>query len=285
MSPNKFFSFNRFYLLLRNDMLLNHKKYLLTIAGAFILGFIVLYTSMPSYVVKGDFRFIFDSGRYTTAFIMCLLGLLAFVGSAFSELSTKVKTSNYLLLPASTFEKFLSKFVIYVLAGTAIFLIVFWVDAHLARYLALSNLKGTNNELLGPEKEKYIAVFNYSMLLIKKMYPVVSYWNWLDGLALIFGMLSIGMYFFTVKIFFKKLGLIKTAISFVAVIYVGTVIMSLLSFLFFPDTKVFYQISNEMDYRLKNGYFNIEMWMYLTAYSVSIFIIPFGYFKLKEKQV
>ncbi len=284
MNSNKFFSFSRFYLLLHNDILLNHKKYLLTIAGAFILGFIVIYTSMPGYVVKGDFRFVFDAGRYNQTFVMCLLGLLAFVGSAFSELSTKVKTSNYLLLPASTFEKFLSQFVIYALAGTAIFLIVFWVDAQMARYLALSKLNATNNELLGPDKGKYIEVFNYTMLLIKNKYPVISYWNWFNGLAMIFGMFSIGMYFFSVKIFFKKLGLIKTAISFIVVVYFGIIVMIILSHLFFPDTKAF-DVSNALDYKLSNGFFNIEMGMYLSAYCVSLFIIPFGYFKLKEKQL
>lgn len=279
-----FFSFNRFYLLLRNDILLNHKKYLLTIAGAFILGFIVLYTSMPGYVHKGDFRFVFDAQRYTTAFGMCLLGLLAFVGSAFSELSTKIKTSNYLMLPASTFEKILSQFVIYVLAGSAIFVIVFWVDAHLARYAILSNLKSVYNEDLGPDKSKYIEVFKYSMLLIKNKYPAISYWNWFEGLAIIFGMFSIGMYFFSVKIFFKKLGLIKTAISLIAVVYLGAVVMTLLSHIFYPETKGF-DISNALDYKLPNGLFNFEMWLYLSAYCVSLFIIPFGYFKLKEKQL
>ena len=284
MNSNMFFSFNRFYFLLRNDMLLNHKKYLLTIAGAFILGFIVLYTSMPGYVHKGDFRFVFDAQRYTSAFGMCLLGLLAFVGSAFSELSTKIKTSNYLMLPASTFEKILSQFVIYVLAGSAIFVIVFWVDAHLSRYAILSNLKSVYNEDLGPDKSKYIEVFKYSMLLIKNKYPAISYWNWFEGLAIIFGMFSIGMYFFSVKIFFKKLGLIKTPISLIAVVYLGAVVMTLLSHIFYPETKGF-DISNALDYKLPNGLFNFEMWLYLSAYCVSLFIIPFGYFKLKEKQL
>jgi hypothetical protein len=284
MNSNKFFSFNRFYLLLRNDVLLNYKKYLLTIAAAFILGFIVLFKNMPNYVHNGLDWYIFDANKYTSAFAMCLLGLLAFVGSAFSEFSTKVKTSNYLLLPASTFEKFLSQFVIYVLAGTAIFLIVFLVDAHLARYVALSNLKGFYGEDLGAEKEKYIEVFNYSMLLIKNKYPVISNWNLFDGLAILFGMFSVGMYFFSVKIFFKKLGLIKTAISLIAVVFLGVVVMMLLSQVFFPETKAF-DISNEIGYKLKNGLYNIELWMYLSAYCVSLFIIPFGYFKLKEKQL
>ena len=284
MNSNTIFNFNRFYLLLRNDILLHHKKYLLTIAGAFILGFIVLYSSMPDLVVNGDYRWRFDSQRYIQIFTLCLFGLLAFVGSSFSELSTKVKTSNYLMLPSSTFEKYLSQFVIYALAGTAIFLVVFWVDAHLARFVALSNLKASNNEPLGPGKEKYIEVFNYSMLLIKNKYPAISYWNWFDGLAMLFGMFSIGMYFFNIKIFFRKMGLIKTAISLIAVTYLGIIIMMGLSQIFFPDTKI-YDISNQLDYKLPNGYFNFEMWMYISAYCVSLFIIPFGYFKLKEKQL
>lgn len=285
MNTNKFFSFNRFYLLLRNDMLLNYKKYLLTIAGAFILGFIILYTNMPSYVTKGEFSYVFDSMRYTQLFVMSLIGLLAFVGSAFPNLGSKVKTSNYLLLPSSTFEKFLSQFVIYVLAGTLIFLIVFWVDAQLARYIALMNLKERNNELLGVDREKYIEMFKYSMLIVKSTQPVITYCKLFEGLGVLFVMFSVGMYFFSVKLFFQKLGFVKTAISLIVIGYLGVVFMTLISHLFYPDANSLFEISNEMNYKLKNGYLNFEIWMYLTAFAASLFIIPFGYFKLKEKEL
>jgi len=285
MNSNKFFSFSRFYLLLRNDILLNYKKYLLTIAGAFILGFIVIYSNMPKYIQKDELHWVFESQKYFQVFIMCLIGLGAFVGSSFSELSNKVKTSNYLLLPASTFEKYLSKFVIHVVAAIILFLIIFWIDAQLARYVAINNIKETNDEVLSyAEKEKFVQVFNYSMLLIKNTYPTINYWSWLEGLAMIFGIFSVGMYFFNVKIFFKKLGLIKTAISLIAVIYLGVITMTFLSQLFYPEPKWFV-ISNDMDYRLSNGVLNVEMWMYLSAYLVSLFLIPLGYFKLKEKQL
>jgi hypothetical protein len=273
-------------LLLRNDILLNYKKYLLTIAGAFILGFIVVYFNMPKVFQKGEPHWIFGSQRYLQVFIMCLIGLGAFVGSSFSELSNKVKTTNYLLLPASTFEKYLTKFFIHVIAGTIIFLIIFWIDAHLARYAAISNMKATNNELLSDaEKEKYVEVFNYSMFLIKTILPTkIIYWNWFEGSAMIVGLFTVGMYFFNVKIFFKKLGLIKTAISLIAIIYLLFVLMMLFSQLFYPETKMF-NVSNRMDYRLPNGILNVEMWMYLSAYFISLFLIPLGYFKLKEKQL
>lgn len=285
MNSNKFFSLSRFYLLLRNDILLNYKKYLLTVAGAFILGFIVIFLNMNTVVVKGEYRWIFHSHKYMTVFIACLIGLGAFVGSAFSELSNKVKTTNYLLLPASTLEKYLAKFVIHVLAGTILFLIIFGIDAHLARLAAISTMSEAHDEVLSyAEKEKFIEVFNYSTILIKDTYPTITYWSWFEGLAIVFGIFSAGMYFFNVKIFFKKLGLIKTAISLIAVVYLGAVVMMLLSQIFYPETKAF-DISNNIDYKLPNGYFNFEVWMYISAYCFSLFIIPFGYFKLKEKQV
>ena len=284
MNSNNFFCFSRFYLLLRNDILLNYKKYLFIIAAAFILGFIILYSSMPDLVVKGDLKYVFDATPYSSVFGMCLLGLLAFVGSAFSELSTKVKTSNYLLLPASTFEKFLSQFVIYVLAGTAIFLIVFWIDAHLARYIALSNLKEAYNEDLGAEREKHIEAFNYSMLLTKNRFPGVIYKHWFEELSRVFAIFSVGMYFLSVKVFFKSFGLIKTAISFIAVALLGTLLMMLLSHIFYPDTNGF-ELSHHINYKLTNGFSNMDIWVYVSVYCVSLFIIPFGYFKLKEKQL
>ena len=285
MNSNQFFSFSRFSLLLRNDILLNYKKYLLTIAGAFILGFILLYSSMPKLVVKGELQWIFESHHYSQIFQMCLIGLLAFVGSAFSELSNKVKTTNYLLLPASTFEKYLTKFVIHVLAGIFFLLIIFWMDAHLARYVTIINLKAYHNDVLSyAEKEKFIEVFNYSTLLVKTPYPTITYWNWFEGMALICGLFSVGMYFFNVKIFFRKLGLIKTAISFIAIIFLVAFLFMFFSQLFYPETKMF-DISNEIDYRLPNGYNNVEIWLSYSAYFVSLFLIPLGYYKLKEKQL
>ena len=47
MKSNTFFSFSRFYLLLRNDILINYKKYLFMVLGAFVVGYIVLYWQMP----------------------------------------------------------------------------------------------------------------------------------------------------------------------------------------------------------------------------------------------
>ena len=282
MNSNKFFSFSRFYQLLRNDILLNYKKYLLTIVGAFILGFITMLKTMPSYMYN-DSTFKFDYSGYMTLFVMCLVGLGAFVGSAFSELSSKIKTSNYLLMPASTLEKFLCQFVIRALVGTVIFLFIFWVDAHLARIMALRHIEYFDGKLAGPEKYNYIEKFHYSMLLIKSKYPFVTNWKLFEGIGMILIAFSTGVFLFSVKIFFRKLGLIKTGITFVATLFLIMFVMTFFSHLFYPETKGL-DIAN-IDYTLTNGYKNSEILLYSIAYIAPLFLLPLGYFKLKEKQL
>ena len=282
MNSNKFFSFSRFYRLLRNDILLNHKKYLLTIVGAFILGFILMYMYMPNRVYT-DTIYKFDTSRYFNLFTMCLVGLGAFVGSAFSELSSKVKISNYLLVPASTFEKYLSQFVIRAVVGTAIFLLVFWIDAHLARIAVLSRIEGLDGQLAGPEKYDYIEKFHWSMFLIKSKYPTLTNWRLFEGIGMILTWFSLGMFLFSIKIFFRKLGLIKTGISLVATIYLLTVVMAGFSHIFYPET-VGFGIAN-IDYKLSNGYSNSEIFFNSIGYLAPLFLLPLGYFKLKEKQL
>lgn len=282
MNSNKFFSFNRFYQLLRNDILINYKKYLLTIAGAFILGFIVMFMYMPNRIYA-DTNFKFDATRYNNLFIMCLFGLGAFVGSAFSELSSKIKMSNYLLMPASTFEKFLCQFFIRAVVGTVIFLFIFWVDTHIARIAVLSHIKNNLGQLAGPEKYKYIEKFHYSMLLIKSNYPPATNWRLFEGIGTILIAFSLGMFLFSVKIFFRKLGLIKTGISLVATLYLLMVLMICFSHLFYPETKGF-DIAN-IDYMLSNGYSSSEIFRYSIGYLAPLFLLPLGYFKLKEKQL
>jgi len=282
MNSNNFFNFSRFYRLLRNDILLNYKKYLLTIVGAFILGFILMYMYMPNRVYT-DTIYKFDTSRYFNLFTMCLVGLGAFVGSAFSELSSKVKISNYLLVPASTFEKYLSQFVIRAVVGTAIFLLVFWIDAHLARIAVLSRIEGLDGQLAGPEKYDYIEKFHWSMFLIKSKYPTLTNWRLLEGIGMILTWFSLGMFLFSIKIFFRKLGLIKTGISLVATIYLLTVVMAGFSHIFYPET-VGFGIAN-IDYKLSNGYSNSEIFFNSIGYLAPLFLLPLGYFKLKEKQL
>ena len=284
MNSNKFFSFSRFYLLLRNDMLLNRQKYHLVVSGAFIFVFVFLYMQMPKIEQLDNTHWIFDGRRYLYVFVMGLFVLGGFITTAFSDLSNKVKTSNYLLIPASTFEKFLSQFFIKIVIGTAIFLFVFWVDAHLARAVALSQMQGPNHEPATANAANGIAKFHYSMFLIKDQYPTVTYWKFAEGLAMIMGIFSIGLYLFSSKLFFKKKGSIKSPILLIVGFYI--VINLMVMFLYNNYSYLFTKVAaDNIEYKLQNGYTNIEILKFSIAYFAPLFLIPLGYFKLKEKQL
>ena len=283
MNSNKFFSFSRFYLLLRNDILLNRQKYLLIVTAAFVVGFVFLYMQMPKIEYLENKNWVFNGGRYLVGFTFCLFGLGIFITTAFSELSDKVKTSNYLLIPASTFEKFMSHFLIKIVIGTAIFLFVFWVDAHLARTVALSQIQGPNHEPASANVSKYIAEFHYSMFLIKDQYPTVTHWKLAEGLAMIMGIFSIGLYLFSSKLFFKKKGSVKSTI--LLIVGINVVISSSIFLLRNSYTDLSNFIIKNIEYKLQNGYTNIEILKFSIAYFAPLFLIPLGYFKLKEKQL
>ena len=121
------------------------------------------------------------------------------------------------------------------------------------------------------------------MFLIKSNYPIVKNWRLFEGIGMILIIFSLGVFLFSVKIFFRKLGLIKTGIALVATLYLMIVIMIFLSHIFYPDTKGF--IVANIDYILSNGYYNGDIFRYSIAYLAPLFLLPLGYFKLKEKQL
>jgi hypothetical protein len=290
MNSNKFFSFNRFYLLLRNDLLINYKKYCLAILVAFILGFVFLYGSMPRLVYgneMGNSWNIFTSNRYKSIFMASIFVLGALVGSSFPDLGSKVKTSNYLLVPASTFEKFSSQFFIRVICGAAIFLVLFWIDARLARAISVMQMVDVKTNLHYANAENVIEKFNYGMIFLynKVNYPVekIVYFKAIETWGLSFLIISIGLYLFSVKLFFKKLGLVKSIISLVAVFFVMALFMVVFSHVFYPQT-IGFDVSLK-NYTLQNGVENIEFWLYLIGLVSPAFLLSLGYFKLKEKQL
>lgn len=267
MESNCFFSFRRFYLLLRNDMLLNYKKYLFTILGALIVGYIILYVQMPTREYQGDY----EAFRYPVVFSICLIGLGAFIGMSFPALSSKTSTINYLLMPSSTFEKFLSQFLIRIVVGTALFFVIFWVDAHLARATALISL----NKL---ENAPHIKLFEFADLFfsIKAEQPLIA------G-AMVTFCVSVGVFLFSVRMFFKKMAMVKTAIALAVLVFSVVIIVVMFSHIFYPGTDgMDFRIDT---YKLYKEYDNRDIWIFAMFYFSWLFFLPLGYFKLKEKEV
>jgi len=266
MKSNTFFSFNRFYLLLRNDILINYKKYIFTVLGAFIVGYIVLFMQMPK---VANVYPNFTADNYSLIFYMGLMGLGAAVGMAFPELENKIKTSNYLMLPASAFERMSVQFLIRVIGAGILYMVVFWLVAHLARFSALSVFQGHADA-------QTIESFHFSSLLIGSK-------DLLSKLGIIFAIFSIGMYLFSIRIFFKRFALVKTIISLVAVYALFACIMVLFSHIFYPET-IGFRVHIET-YDLAPDLTNSNLWVNSISFFSWMFFLTLGYFKLKEKQI
>ncbi|MDD3080273.1 MAG: hypothetical protein PHH37_14395 [Paludibacter sp.] len=267
MNKNNFFSFNRFGLLLRNDILLNYKQYLLMIPGAFLAGYVILYLNMPTNQYARDFY----PSTYGGLFIVCLIGLGAFIGLGFPSLNSKTGAQNYLLIPCSTFEKFLSQFIIRIVIGTALFFVLFYIDALLARVTALQVLSRY-------ESHAQIPVFQYSYLFynMNEDQSLIK-----DALFLFF--VSLGMYLFSVRLYFTKIALLKTILTLAASIIIIMLTVFGFSHLFYPGA---YGLDVHLNhYKIYNNYDNFDIFMFTILSVPWLFFLPLGYFKLKEKQI
>ena len=255
MKTNKFFSLKRFYHLLCSDFRFNGRRYLFALAGGVIVVYLLILFNMSMFL-----EFAVDD--YVSLFYVCAFGLCCLTGSMLPEFSSRIRTGNYLLLPASTFEKALSQFLIYIVFAILAFLLVFWVDTYLAR---CSILQATDREIV-------IEKFNYSALF-QTMNNITVYMA-----------ISVGMFLFAVRLFFKRFALIKSVILLVTMILVNWGVMVLLSHIFYPQGTEGFEIALPY-YELASGLTNATFYWSIIAYSIWVFSLPIAYYKLKEKQV
>lgn len=262
MQTNKIFNIHRFGHLLKADILLNHRRYLFMVVGAIIVFYLIFLMNMSNDRWYGK-------DNYGNMFILFVMGLGVFVGTAFPELKNKISTGNYLLLPASTFEKFLSQFLIRFVIGSIVFLLIFWVSAHLSRFTALriADLRmWTAN----------IESFNFSMLSDTLVSNNEKY-------LIVTLPLSMLAFMFAGRLFFKSQTIVKTLSAGVVISFTITCFVVLMSHIFYPETKGF---NIELPtYRLFKNVYNTQYLAYVISYTGWIFFLLIAYFKLKEKQV
>lgn len=274
MKTNSFFNLKRFGLLAKQDLMINRNKYLL-IFLMFALG---LYTYIVFKISNNPFDYILhpeseiDSIKmltrpnYFQLFIEALLGLAVYIGTTFSDFGNKVKTVNYLMVPASTFEKFLYPLLFRVFFGLVLFTLIFWVDAQ----LACLTLMNTPSFI---EHHYIIIPFQLSILFNSSIGVV-------PNLSSLFAILSIGMFMYVVPLFFKKLAFIKAVVSLFVIAFIYTVVMVLLTHLFYPSIGGF-EVHCD-DFMVTKQSSNWSIFVYYIADISWIFLLLIGYFKLKE---
>jgi hypothetical protein len=263
MKPNQFFDIQRFGRLLAADWQLNYKRYLYILAGTFlgILAIFWLFAYQNIYFYQHNpMASRIALSNYNVAFTFCLMGLLVFITNAFPDLNGTRKSGNYLLLPASTFEKYLAQFLIYIIGGTIAFLLLFWIDTQIMHWVVLSTI---NNAVVNP--------FNFSSLF--QLYP-----TWHNKLYAILIYFSCMTFLFTVKLFFKQLAWVKSFIAFGGLWILGVGCYRLFSYLFFGGIyQIGYQVTEQVN--------NMELFGFILLGLSWLFFLPLAYYKLKEKQV
>ncbi len=264
MKQNKYFNPGRFARLLRNDLLINLKTYLFTIAGLGIAIYALMYFSMTTtkHVTMN---------QYTAFIIFYLMGVGVVVGTAFPALNNLIKTGHYLLTPGSTFEKFAVQFLIRIVIFIPIALGIFWIATHLAKASLILNPN------IGFDPSVSIADFHFSDLLapIKLLR---------DKFVIIISIISVASLLFAGSVYFKRFALVKTAI--VTSIIVGLVVLSFVFFshIFYPAETHGFEIELKT-YKITENIYNVQLAAYILGCFSWLFLLPLAYFKLKEKEV
>ncbi|MGM8361288.1 hypothetical protein ACSV4D_05160 [Flavobacterium sp. ARAG 55.4] len=274
MSFNNHFNFNRFVRLFQQDLLINRTKYLLGVLGLGLITYLLSYWFLSStkYNLIRNVEII--NGYYIVCFVFFMMGVGVIVGTAFSDLTDKIKTANYLLSPASTFEKFLTQFLLRIGFFIPIALGIFWIAIRLAK---ASLLPESINEIqfFDPSKVPY---FEFRLLVTRGD----KLWDIWQILSMIFGFFSYGTYLFAGTTFFRRYALVKSVV--ISAILFGSCILfsMLLSNIFYPSPRFFdiqfytFQITESLG--------STEFSLLTLSLFSWIFFLGMAYFKLKEKE-
>jgi hypothetical protein len=184
-----------------------------------------------------------------------------------------VKTGNYLLLPASTFEKVLTQFLINIVLGSILFVLLFYLDIHLARWTMQLKESVQSGSVV-------IEEFQVSMLY-KGVGATNTFWGKLFFVMFIF---STGTFLFSVRLFFQRFALVKSIICGIGLLFFAFCLLVLYSHLFYPEKVEGFNLSLN-DYEVCIGVTNYQMFVYTIFYFAWLFCLPLAYFKLKEKQL
>jgi hypothetical protein len=285
---NQFFNITRFSRLAMYDARINYKKYLIAAAIAFVGICIVSYFLSITYYAN-NFLILHNSRNWEDVVVVATINvehfhsaseimnfvfafsltafLPIFLLLSFPALSSKKSTMNYLLLPASVFEKYFLEFLIRIVVGFGLFLLLFFLASNLvinvielqmnARFADLVERFQTNIQIdaFSFENTTLVATSPKNDTIISALtrFMIIAY-------------TSVFLCMFSVRTFFNRFSFVKTG----AVILTG-------SFLFL---HLFAEIvdGNELSENI--------IWNFNIAFIlIAVICLILGYYTLKRKRV
>lgn len=256
MEKNNIIDTKRLFLVFKRDLFVNLKTIIIifgVVFGLFLMGYLLSFAKNVIFqtgmtLSQNDLMKNFHSGFFIIGIIIS--------GIAFSDFRSKLKTQNYLLIPASTTEKFISVWG----TTTILYIITYFV---------------------------VFIVFNLLMMLIGAIFSVhVDFFNIFSQPDLF---KNIGQYLIIQSIFlagaatFTKVPILKTPLIGFAISIIFMILLSILSFLIFHTLHFEFGPNFGAAQNINTKFLEITG-------KVLLYITPFvfwtiTFFKLKEKQI
>lgn len=273
MPFNNYFNKNRFASLFKQDLLINKTKYLLAVLGLVLVTYLLCYlylNSCKNSMIKYDYSI---NQNYTVCFAFFMVAVGVIVGTAFPDLSDKIKTGDYLLNPGSAFEKVMLQFLIRILLFIPIALGIFWVAIRLAKASLIPGESGLDPAI--------IPYFEFRFLVTN---PKNGLWEFWRIIFMIFLLFSYGTYLFAGAAHFKRYALVKTVVVSVVLFVTSMLFSSMLSHIFYPKETHGFNI--ELKGFAVTEHIDSIMIFTLSLVLISwMFFLAIAYFKIKEKEV
>jgi hypothetical protein len=272
---NQFFSFRRFSLLVSKHWADNKKRYLLSVTG-FVLLLIVWFI----FTILVDQHKPMGQEIQIITFFFSLFGAGTFYASQyFRDLGSRAKGINFLLVPASAFEKILCSILFTVVIFFSVFTAAFYmVDALM---VMISNQLLTAHDPI--RHEGVINVVRAAILPFDGMSTL--------NMLLIF--LAIQSIFLLGSVYFAKYSFIKTVISGFVVFFVFFCLVYLLYERLMPRggyvggllTSYRVTVNGNDDHLVKIPDWIDRVIYFILMYAITPFLWVVSYYRLKEKQV
>jgi hypothetical protein len=263
MENNNIFSLQRFMMLVRQSLRVN--KNLIGISLAGVTG--TMFFSLVLFQKASGFQGWGNDGYFGTfAFFFFFMGII-FSSISFPAFRSKEKSMSYLLLPASTSEKFAFEFLTRIVVFILFMPLLFWLVA---------NLEGAIVHYFVPKFTSYKFSFSQAWTQLRDNKRPNAWHIFTIIQMCLFCFIAV----FTGASHFSKSPLIKTLFTF-SIICCG---YALLSYLLFKGLNIKeYQPSNDRILFI-NSHRAISF-LAITTTAVNLVLLAIAWFRLKEKEV
>jgi hypothetical protein len=271
---NQFFSFKRFSLLVSKHWADNKKRYLLS-----VIAFIGLLVAWFTFTLLVDSEFPMGKGMQMGTYFFSLFSVGSFYANQyFRDLGSKARGINFLLVPASAFEKVLCS----LLYTVVLFFVVFTSAFYLVDVLMVAIADSVFTVDISNKEKGLVNIFEAASLPFDNE----------SGINILLVFFAIQSAFLLGSVYYAKYSFIKTIISGFVVFFI---VFCFVYFLYDMMPQGNYTNGFLTSYRIdnpdKDDYLvRIPRWLgqavyYLLMYGIAPFLWIVTYVRLKEKQV